>query len=144
MHFCAPFDYEEWRREYPRPAAKRLALDVGAPRTVRMIYFLPSDRPYSAAVVDSIKTKMRQTHTFFSNQMSAYGYGSEGFHFEKDAAGQPQVHRVNGQHPTKHYLENDTADAILEDIDSTFDIESNIYFIVIDTNGSGIRSGDRL
>ena len=145
VHFCAPFDYEQWRREHPRPAGKRLAaLDAGEPRTVRMIYFLPNDRPYSAAVFGSVKTKMRQMHTFFANQMSAHGYGSEGFRSEKDAAGQPQVHRVNGQHPLSHYLENDTAGAILEEIDSTFDIESNIYFIVIDTNGSGIRSGDRL
>ena len=145
VHFCAPFDYEQWRREHPRPAGKRLAaLDAGEPRTVRMIYFLPNDRPYSAAVFGSVKTKMRQMHTFFANQMSAHGYGSEGFRFEKDAAGQPQVHRVNGQHPLSHYLENDTAGTILEEIDSTFDIESNIYFILIDTNGSGIRSGDRL
>ena len=145
VHFCAPFDYEQWRREHPRPAGKRLAaLDAGEPRTVRMIYFLPNDRPYSAAVFGSVKTKMRQMHTFFANQMSAHGYGSEGFRSEKDAAGQPQVHRVNGQHPLSHYLENDTAGAILEEIDSTFDIESNIYFIVIDTNGSGVRLGDRL
>lgn len=144
VHFCAPFDYEQWRRDNPRPAAKQLAvLNTGAPRTVRMIYFSPNDRPYRAALADSLKTKMRQMHTFFANQMSAHGYGSEGFRFEKDAAGQPKVHRVNGQHPTSHYLENDTADAVLNDIGSTFDIESNVYFIVIDTNGRSIRSGDR-
>ena len=145
VHFCLPFDYEQWRRDHPRPAGKVVqALNRGEPRTVRMIYFKPSNRPYSAALVSSMKTKMRQMHTFFANQMSTHGYGSEGFRFEKDAVGQPQVHRVDGQHPTSHYLENDTAKAILEDIDSTFDIEANIYFIVIDTNGSGILSGGRL
>ena len=37
---CAWFDYEQWRSDHPRPAGKRLAaLDVGEPRTVRMIYF---------------------------------------------------------------------------------------------------------
>ena len=145
VHFCGLFDYEQWRRDHPSPAGKALEdLNRGESRTVRMIYFLPSDRPYSVAVADSMKTKMRQMHTFFANQMAAHGYGSAGFRFEKDAAGQPQVHRVNGQHPTSHYLENDTAGAILKEIRSTFDIESNIYFIVIDTNGSSIRSGDRL
>ena len=144
VHFCAPFDYEQWRRDHPRPAGKRLAnLNVGEPRTVRMIYFLPKDHPYSAAVFDSVKTKMRQMHTFFANQMSVHGHSSEGFRFEKDAAGQPQIHRVNGQHPRTHYLVNDGASAILEEIDSTFDIESNIYFIVIDIDGAGIRSGSR-
>ena len=46
-HFCVPFDYEQWRRDHPRPAAKPLAaLNVGEPRTVRMIYFLPKDSPF--------------------------------------------------------------------------------------------------
>ena len=37
----APFDYEQWLHDHPRPAAKRLAnLNVGEPRMVRMIYFL--------------------------------------------------------------------------------------------------------
>ena len=62
---CARFDYEEWRRDHPRPAGKRLAaLDVGEPRTVRMIYFLPNDRPYSAAAVNSMKTRIRQARDF--------------------------------------------------------------------------------
>ncbi len=45
-----PFDYEQWRRDNPLPAGKRLAdwnWNAGEPRTVRMIYFLPNDRPYS-------------------------------------------------------------------------------------------------
>ena len=60
VHFCA-FDHEQWRPDHPRPAAsrpaaKRLAdLNVGEPRTVRMIYFLPNDWPYRAEVVDSMK-----------------------------------------------------------------------------------------
>ena len=100
------FDYERWRRDHPRPAGKAVQdLNRGEPRTVRMIYFKPSDRPYSAAVVDSMKMKMRRMHTFFAEQMSARGYGGQNFRFEKDAAGQPRVHRVDGQYPTSHYLE---------------------------------------
>ena len=48
VHF-SPVDYEQWERDHPRPAAKRLTdLNVGPPRTVRLIYFLPNDRPYRA------------------------------------------------------------------------------------------------
>ena len=37
VHVCLPFDYEQWRRDHPRPVAKRLAdLDMGESRTVRM------------------------------------------------------------------------------------------------------------
>ncbi len=39
MHFCAPLDSEQWQRDRLRPAGKRLAgLNVGEPRTVRLIY----------------------------------------------------------------------------------------------------------
>ena len=42
---CPPFDYEQWQRDRLRPAGKRLAgLNVGEPRTVRLIYFFPNDR----------------------------------------------------------------------------------------------------
>ena len=51
---CA-FDQEQRDRDHPGPAAKRLAdLNVGEPRTVRMIYFLPNDRPFRQEVVDSM------------------------------------------------------------------------------------------
>ena len=51
VHFCQLIDFEQWRRDHPRPAGKRLALNVGEPRTVRMIYFLPNDRPFRQEVV---------------------------------------------------------------------------------------------
>ena len=65
VHFCAFDDYQQWRRDHHYPAAKRLAdLNVGEPRTVRMIYFLPNDWPYRADVVDSMKTVIKQSQTF--------------------------------------------------------------------------------
>ncbi len=75
-----PFDYEQWRRDHAHPAAKPLAdLDVGEPRTVRMIYFLPNDWPYRADVVDSMKTAIKQVQTFYREQMQAHGYGGKTF-----------------------------------------------------------------
>ena len=51
-HVCVPFDYEQYRSDHPLPATKRLtALNVGEPRTVRIIHFLPQDRPFSAEVI---------------------------------------------------------------------------------------------
>ena len=101
---CASFDYEQWRRDHPRPVGKRLAaLDRGAPRTVRMIYFLPNDDPYRADEVDGIKSVIRRVQTFYAEQMQAHGYGNTTFRFETDAQGEPMVHRLDGRYPTKHY-----------------------------------------
>ena len=64
-NFCAPIDYEQWRRDHPLPAAKRLAgLNVGEPLTVRMIYFLPSDR----SPQQDIDAKMDSVIKTYSNR----------------------------------------------------------------------------
>ena len=67
LHFCAFDDYEQWLRNHPQPAGKRAAtLNVGEPRTVRMIYFLPNDWSYRADVVDSMKTVIQEEPDFLS------------------------------------------------------------------------------
>ncbi len=130
VHFCLPFDYEQWRRDHPRPAGKASqALNRGEPRTVRMIYFLPNDRPYRPAAVDTLKMRMRRVQNFFANQMSAHGYGPQSFLFEKDTAGEPLVHRVDGKHPASHYK---TYLSSLEEIASVFDIDMSNYLVILD------------
>ena len=145
VHVCALFDYEQWRRDHPRPASKRLAdLNVGAPRTLRMIYFLPNDRPFRQEVVDSMKTTIRRIQTFYTEQMEAHGYSARTFRFETDAQGAPLVHRVDGQHPDSHYL--DVTDIVYEEIDQVFDLEENIYLVFVDNtiDAIGIGGGRRV
>ena len=139
--FCRVFDYEEWRRDHPRPAAKRLAdLNVGEPRTVRMIYFLPNDRPFRQDVVDSMRAVIRQVQTFYAEQMQAHGYGNTTFRIETDVQGEPMVHRVDGQHPDSHYL--DVTGIVHEEIDQVFDLDENIYLFVVDNSTDLIGVGD--
>ena len=141
LHTSAPFDFEEWQRQ--RPAAKRLAdLDAGQPRTVRMVYFLPNDRPYREEVVRKIKGEIKRTQTFFFEQMQAHGHGEKTFRFEADEEGEPLVHRVNGEHPNSHYRD-DTVRIVLDEIDQTFDFGANIYFIAVD-NGTNTVGSDGL
>lgn len=61
VHFCLPLGPEEIQaRDSIYTANKQaLNLNVGPPRTVRMIYFLPNDRPFRASVVDSMKKTIR-------------------------------------------------------------------------------------
>ena len=139
-HFCAFDEHQQWRRDHPRPAAKPLAnLNVGEPRTVRMIYFLPNDWPYRAEVVDSMKTAIKQSQTFYREQMQAHGYGDWTFGIETDAQGEPLVHRVDGQHPFSHY-DNTLGNAVVAELEQTFDLDANIYFIVLGTDA--LRQGN--
>ena len=127
---------QEWSS--PRPAAKRLAdLNVGAPRTVRLIYFLPNDRPYRAEAVNSMKAMIRRVQTFYAEQMQAHGYGGRTFRLETDASGEPMVHRVDGRHSDSYYLDYTLRD-VREELRQVFDLWSNIYIIVVDNSIHGI------
>ena len=140
IHFCAFDDHERLRRDHPQPAAKRPAdLNEGEPRTVRMIYFLPNDWPYRAEVVDSMKTVIKESQTFYREQMQAHGYGDWTFRIETDAQGEPLVHRVDGQHPFSHY-DNTLGWAVMEELEQTFELNANIYFIVLGTDA--LRQGN--
>ena len=136
IHFCAFDDHEAWRRDHPLPASKRTAdLNVGEPRTVRMIYFLPNDWPYRADVVDSMKTAIVQVQSFYVEQMQAHGYGERTFRIETDAQGEPLVHLLDVQHPYSHYVSSQSTIASINDeIERTFDLDANIYLIVLGTN----------
>ena len=140
VHFCAFDNHEHWRRGPPRPAPKRLAnLNTGEPRTVRMIYFLPNDWPYRADVVDSMKTVIKESQTFYREQMQEHGYGDWTFRIETDARGEPLVHRVDGRHPFSHY-DHTLGWAVMEELEQTFDLDANIYFIVLGTDA--LRQGN--
>ncbi len=133
VHFCRVLDYEDRRERDSIYAATKhaLNLNVGEPRTVRMIYFLPNDRPFRQEVVDSMKVTIRQIQTFYAEQMQAHGHGNKTFRFEIDAQGDPLVHRMDGQHPDSHYL-NNTLNNVFREIEQAFDRRENVYFIVID------------
>ena len=139
VHFCQVLDYEDMRARDSLYAARKQAfnLNVGEPRTVRMIYFLPNDRPFRQEVVDSMKTTIRQVQTFFRDQMRANGYGNMTFRFETDAGGNPMVHRVDGQYSNSHYLD-DTPNTAHPEIGQAFDLSANnVYLIVVD-NGTDV------
>ena len=143
VHFCQLIDYEQWRRDNPRPAGKRLALNVGEPRTVRMIYFLPNDRPFRQEVVDSMKVAIRRVQTFYAEQMQAHGYGNRTFRIETDAQGEPLVHRVDGRHPDSRYIGGRTYGTMSDELGQAFNVRANIYLIVLDnsTDLIGNREG---
>ena len=143
VHFCLPLNLEDMRARDSIYAATKhaLNLNVGAPRTVRMIYFLPNDRPFRQEVVDSMKVTIRQIQTFYAEQMEARGHGRKTFRFETDARGEPLVHRVDGQHPDSHYLD-DTTRTVLDEIEQAFDRDVNIYLIVIDNSINAIGTGN--
>ena len=107
-------------------------LDVGEPRTVRLIYFLPNNRTLRTEVIQKLKDEIRYVQSFYTKQMQAHGYGNRTFHLETDVQGEPIVHRVDGQYRNNKYGRS----IVLDEIGQVFDRSQNIYLIVLD-NGKG-------
>ena len=117
-------------RNYARTFAANL--NVGEPRTLRLIYFLPNDRPYQAEVVQKMKDEILKIQTFFAEQMEAHGYGRRSFRVETDTQGDPIVHHVNGRHPDSHYL--DDPRVVYDELKEAFNHGTNVYLTVIDNS----------
>ena len=104
-------------------------LNVGEPRTVRLVYLLPNDRAHRAEVVQRMKDEILRVQTFYAEQMEAHGYGKLTFRIETDHQGKPIVHHVDGRYPDAIY--NFTFPPI--DVGDAFDlIAKNVYVTVID------------
>ena len=119
-------------------------LNVGKPRTVRMIYFLPNDRPFRSDIIRKMKNEIRTVQTFYAEQMQAHGYGKKTFRLETDAKDKPKVHRVDGKHPFSYY-DNTLGNAVIEELEQAYNFNENIYFIVLGADalrqGNGVSVG---
>ena len=128
---CVVLDHEA-RWDDAAVAGKVAAeLNVGEPRTVRMIYFLPTDRPYRQAVVDTMKARMVRLQRFFGQQMESHGYGYMTFRYEADASGEPVVHRLDGEHADRYYHDRTTT-TVQREVRQAYDPDNVVLFIVID------------
>ena len=114
------------------------AQEAAPERMVRLIYFLPNDRPFRPEVVQKMKDEIRNLQTFFGEQMQAHGHGYKTFRIETDTQGDPIVHRVDGQHPDSHY-HNRTASYSLEIQQKMGGKSKNINFIVWDNSTNSIH-----
>ena len=127
-HFCVPVDLEKLEHyRQSRPAASKQALDAGQPRTVRMIYFVSDPQGFRQEVVDKMKTTIREVQRIYADQISAHGFGERTFNYEKDPQGEPMIHIVYGSGGNYDYVR------ALGRIEREYgyDLESNIYFIVL-------------
>ena len=148
IHYCAVIDSQSntqgsdqfLDRNYARSAAA--SVNSGEPRTVRMIYFSPKGRPYRDDIVQQMKDGIRRIQTFYAGQMEAHGYGQTTFRVETDSQGEPIVHRVEGRHTNRRYLD-ETDDTVFAEIGERFDFSANVYLIFIDNSINAINIGDR-
>ena len=137
--FCAPFDYEQWQRDRLRPAGKRLAgLNVGEPRTVRLIYFFPNDRTPQQDIDATMDELIKNVQLSYEEMMEYHGFGRRTFALETDATGKAVVHHVKGKFNDEYYYTDTFRKVIDEETDEQFDRSKNIYLVVLDVSNAVI------
>ena len=138
-NFCAPLDSEQWQREHPLPAAKPLgALNVGEPRTVRLIYFLPNDRTPQQDIDAKMDELIKNVQLSYGEVMEYHGFGRRTFTLETDATGKAVVHHVRGKFNDEYYHKDTWRKVIDEETAEQFDLSANIYFVALDVSTATI------
>ena len=138
--FCRAVDFEDIRARFNIDASKNDALDlnVGEPRTVRMIYFLPSDRAPQQDIDTKLDMLMKDVQQSYAEVMEYHGFGRRTFKLETDATGKARVHHVNGKFNDEHYHTDTFNKVIWEETAEQFDLSANIYFVVLDVSNAVI------
>ena len=104
---------------------------------VRLVYFLPNDRPARPERVSALRQLIKDAQEFFADEMERHGFGRKTFTIETDKSGESVVHRIDGKFTEDYYNKNDKKtpdETIWEEIVEHFDDFQHIYFIAIDVS----------
>ena len=135
IHLCGYGKQQAKNRRYARALSNHA---VGVPRTVRLVYFLPSDRHPRQGIEEKMDVLIKNVREFYANQMENYGYGRRTFDIETDQNGRAVVHRVNGQFTDTYYYDDEAFLKVWREIHDWFDTSQNIYLAVVDVGNEQI------
>lgn len=76
---------------------------VSSGRTLRVVYWTPSDREPAAQYRERLSLIMDHIQSFYRQEMERNGFGPLTFPLKKDAQGLLEIHLVHGQKPFAHY-----------------------------------------
>ena len=132
-HLCGFSKLRTTSRRYARTFSNR---DIGAPRTVRLIYFLPADRQPNEDIERKMDALIKDVREFYADQMENHGFGRRTFNIETDHSGKAVVHRVYGQYFDSYYQGSTerTFYNIWNEIHQRFDTSQNIYLAAVDVS----------
>ena len=104
---------------------------------VRLIYFLPKDRPALPERKVALQKLILDTQKDFADLMEGHGFGRKTFTLETNRQGKPMVHYVNGKFSDAHYIKGHPRGAfgkVWDEIHEQFDISKDFYLVAIDVS----------
>ena len=144
-HFCGVIDEQQDKRysdQFPNRRYVRTTaanLNVGEPRTVRLIYFLPSDSQPQPDIDAEMNRLIKDVQQSYAEVMENHRFGRKTFRLETDSDGKVVVHHVNGRFPDAYY-HTGTYGKVWEETSEWFDPTKNIYLVGLDVS-NGVIDG---
>ena len=108
---------------------------------IRLVYFLPNDRPARQDRVPALRNLIKEAQKYFADEMERHGFGRKTFNIETDKNGTPVVHRVKGKFAEDFYYQGSTDFKVWEELYEHFDELGYIYFVVIDVSHETLGDG---
>ena len=110
---------------------------------VRVVYFLPSNRPARPDRVTALRQLIKDAQQFYADEMNRHGWGEKTFTVETDADGETPVHQVNGKFKEDYYYKKFTDWKVWEEIREHFANNlQHIYFVAIDYSSEDLNEGE--
>ncbi len=130
---CLPVDLLQWEYDGPPSATTQQEdLNVGEPRTVRLIYFLPRDRQSQPFIDEELDALIKNVQQSYAEQMENHGFGRRAFSYETDVTGKAVVHHVKGEFDDAYYHTDTFGKVISTETAEQFDLSRNVYLVVPD------------
>ena len=128
----------EFDKRLPRPA-------INTNGMVRVVYFLPNDRPHRPDRVTALRQLIKNAQQFYADEMQRHGFGGKTFTVETDNNGEPLIHKVNGKFNEAYYYEPLTDLKVWEEFLEYFgegDAPQHVYLIAIDLSYESLDGGN--
>ena len=116
---------------------KSFAQGALAQPSVRLVYFLPKDRPARPDRIEALRPLIKDVQAFYADEMERHGYGRKTFRIETDKDGEPVVHRIDGKFNDVHYHQR-TIESVSKELDNQFGTSQHIEFVAIDKSQEGV------
>ena len=111
---------------------------------VRLVYFLPSDRPERPNRVAALRQLIKEAQQFYADEMHRHEFGRKTFTVETDNNGEPLVHQINGKFREEYYYSEEFTDSsVWAELIEHFDEDDlqHVYFIAIDLSYQALNAG---
>ena len=109
--------------------------------SVRLVYFLPSDRSARPDRIEALRQLIKDAQEFYADEMERHGYGRKTFRVETDTDEEPVVHHVDGRFNENYYYQTSSFWKVWAELPEHFNDFQHVYFVALDLSYEDLDDG---